>query len=333
MAMAPWHVWAADPRPTTTYDGSMQDGSPSIPSPDVTLRQLECFVAVAETGTITGAAARIHSSGSAVSEAVTSLERAIGVPLMIRRRSQGVTLTSTGQSIVALAREVLSRSTELEALARGQDAAAAPVRIGAATTLGPTLLARLISKFSQTHPDAEISYVVEGQDRLAARLAEGDLDAALVFDLDFPIEFERVRLLRARTVAVLPAGHRLATRHAVQLHELEDEPFILHDVAPTRQHVLDTLRDAGVEPRHVHATANYDLCRSLVGEGLGWSMLLGRRYSPATWGGREVVNVPLLPAPAPIDVVVASRRETHPPRVRDLIDAARETGREVMGTG
>ena len=308
----------------------MLDDAPRIPSPDVTLRQLECFVAVAETGTITAAASRIHSSGSAVSDAVTSLERAIGVPLMVRRRSQGVTLTSTGQSIVALAREVLARATELESTARGDDRHSAPVRIGAFHTLAPTLLPPLIRRFDAEHPDAEIAYVLDDQQGLAERLASGELDVALVYDLDFPLDFERVPLLRSSAVAVLPAGHRLAARASVRLEELAGEPFVLHDVAPSRHYVLQILRDADVHPVRIHATTNYDLCRSLVGEGLGWSLLMGRRFTPVTWAGTEIVEVPIQPPPPPLAVVVAARQEAHAPRVQDLIEAARATSRELM---
>lgn len=332
MESTDWCAWhAALPVEGGAYDRDMLDDAPPIPSPDVTLRQLECFVAVAEAGTITGAAARIHSSGSAVSDAVTSLERSIGVPLMIRRRSQGVTLTTTGESIVALAREVLSRSTELESLARGDDQHTAPVRIGAFPTLAPTLLPRIIASFTAKHPDAEIAYVLDDQAGLAERLAGGELDVALVYDLDFPLEFERTRLLRSRTVAVLHPTHPLAKRESVRLSELSGEPFILHDTAPSRQHAIEILNVADVHPAKVHSTGNYDLCRSLVGEGLGWSLLMGRRFSPVTWGGTEVVEVPVEPPPPLVSVIVAARSEQHPPRVHDLIMAARNTGRDLMG--
>lgn len=311
----------------------MSDGThlPLIPSPDVTLRQLECFVAVAEDSTITGAAARIHSSGSAVSDAVTALERALGVPLMVRRRSQGITLTSTGRSLVPLAREVLASAHELELVARGDEGRVAPVRIGSFHTIAPTIVPPLISKFMKRHPEAEISYVVGEQELLAQQLKNGDLDIAIVYELDFPLEFERVRLVRSRPVVLLPENHPLATRSSVRLLELATEPFVLNDIAPSRQYALDILNDAGVQPPHVHASANYDLCRSLVGEGIGWTILMDRRFSPATWSGKRIVEIPIEPAPQPLGIVAASRAEAHPPRVADLIQVAREASQELMG--
>lgn len=308
------------------------DDATPLPSPDVTLRQLECFIAVAETGTITGAAAKIHSSGSAVSDAVTSLERVVGVPLTIRRRSQGVTLTSTGRTIVPLAREVLSRAFELELLARGDEQVVAPVRVGAFHTIAPTLLPPLIERFSAKHPEAEITYALDSQESLADRLGSGELDIALVYELDFPLEFERIRLVRSRAVVVLPEEHRLADRAAIELRELADEPLILHDVVPSRQHVIDLLNESAVEPPRIHAITNYDLCRSLVGQGLGWSILMGRKFAPKTWAGHSVVEIPIEPAPQPLSVIVAARKELHPPRVTDLIETACHVSREIMGS-
>lgn len=313
-----------------TYHGAMSRDIPSIPSPDVTLRQLECFVAVADAGTVTGAASRIHSSGSAVSDAISALERAIGVPLMVRRRSQGISLTSTGKSILSLAREVLARSAELEALARGTGTRTAPVRIGAIHSLGPTLLPRLIRHFAAQHPDTDVSYTIGRADQLANQLASGDLDATITYDLDFPLEFVQHELLRSRALVVLPERHRLAGRERVNLTELADEPFVLHDVPPSRQYALDVIHRDGVTPARIHATDNYDLCRSLVGEGLGWSILLGRRFAPETWGGRRVAEVPIHPPVPEITVVLSTRDEALPQRVADLVPAAKRAASELF---
>lgn len=315
----------------SSYYGDMSNEAPLVPSPDITLRQLECFVAVAETGTVTGAAARIHSSGSAVSDAITALERAVGVPLTVRRRAQGVTLTSTGRAIVTMAREVLARTTELESLARGTGNRTAPVRVGAANALGPTLLPRIIRNFTAQHPDSEVNYSVTSPNELARLLAAGEIDAALTYDLDFPLEFEREVLLRSRALAVLPERHPFAGRDSVSVRELADEPFVLHDVAPARQYALDVFHRDGITPVRVHSTDNYDLCRSLVGEGLGWSMLLGRRFAPETWGGRRVAEVPIYPPLPELEIVIATRAETHPPRVLDLLAAAKAAATDLFG--
>src|SRR5690625_5548304 len=80
---------------------------------DVTLRQLQYFVAVAETQSITKAADRSHVSQAAVSLAITDLEKSLGVTLTIRRRAKGVALTAEGRAILTDARVMLDQAKEL----------------------------------------------------------------------------------------------------------------------------------------------------------------------------------------------------------------------------
>ncbi|RZK84403.1 MAG: LysR family transcriptional regulator, partial [Rhodococcus sp. (in: high G+C Gram-positive bacteria)] len=90
-----------------------------MPRPDnvpvYTMRQLAAFVAVAETGTISGAAERMHLSQSALSAAVTDLEKALKAQLCVRRRARGVQLTPTGEAVLSRARALLQQAGELQA--------------------------------------------------------------------------------------------------------------------------------------------------------------------------------------------------------------------------
>lgn len=73
------------------------------------MRQLAAFVAVAETGTISAAAERLHLSPSALSAALTELERALKVQLCVRRRSFGIQLTRTGEAVLVRAGRYFSK--------------------------------------------------------------------------------------------------------------------------------------------------------------------------------------------------------------------------------
>jgi DNA-binding transcriptional LysR family regulator len=70
-------------------------------TPRFTLHHLEVLVAVAETGTVSAAAERLHLSASAVSSAITELENRLGAVLTVRRRAKGVRLTATGSAALA----------------------------------------------------------------------------------------------------------------------------------------------------------------------------------------------------------------------------------------
>lgn len=308
---------------------------PLLPRGDFTLRQLECFVAVAEFGSISRAAQALHASESAVADAVSSLERVMGTPLLNRRRSRGATLTSSGASALPLAKELLGRAGELSLIVRGGDEnrLRGPIRVGAFHTLAPSILPKLISGFAELHPDVELDYTLADQDELAVRLADGDLDVAMVYDIDFPPEFERSILLRTRAYLVVADDHRLARRPHVSLDEVVDEPMVLLDVAPSRQHTLEIMSQLGVTPRIGHRTGNYDLVRALVGRGLGYTLLMGRRFTPETWDGGRVVSIPVVPTTRTIDVVLARRAGVHPRRVDELLAFAGTTIADELDGG
>lgn len=88
---------------------------PADSLPSYTIRQLAAFVAVAETGTISGAAERMHQSQSALAAAVTDLEKALGARLTVRKRARGVQLTPTGEAVLGRARTLLGHTARLQA--------------------------------------------------------------------------------------------------------------------------------------------------------------------------------------------------------------------------
>lgn len=93
------------------------ESSPA-PGPPFTLRQLRYFVSVAEEGSMAGAAERHYISQSAVSLAVSDLERALGVQLFLRRRSRGVELTAAARQVLPRMRSLLGQANDVYADAR-----------------------------------------------------------------------------------------------------------------------------------------------------------------------------------------------------------------------
>lgn len=294
------------------------------PRGDFTFRQLECFVAVAEVGSISSAAARLHASESAVADALTAFERGIGTQLLLRRRSRGVTLTSAGQAALPLVKELLGRASELSHTVSGDGNGRlrGPVRVGVLPTLAPSILPRLIRGFSDLQPDVEIQFALADQDELAVRLGDGDLDLAIAYDIDFSPEFPRADLLRTRADLIVAPEHRLAGLDEADLAEVADEPMVLLDIAPSRQHTLELMSSLGVTPRIRYRTDNFDLCRALVGRGLGYTLLMARRFTSETWDGGHVASVRLREASRSVAVILAWRTEPQPRRVTALVDYA-----------
>jgi DNA-binding transcriptional LysR family regulator len=265
--------------------------------PGYTLRQLAYFVAVAEAGSISGAAAKLHVTPTAVASAMTDLERVLRTQLMVRRKAHGVALTPTGAYLHERAAALLRDADELElAVGSGGADLAGPLVLGCYVTVAPTIVPMLMEWIATHHPKIELTVVTGSQDELPHRLLAGALDLAIVYDIALPEGLESVLLYRAPAYVLLPDGHPLAARESVALDALADEPQILLDLPPAAQHTLLMFDRAGVTPRISHRTSDFELTRSLVARGFGYAILIQRPAVDHTYEGLPVVVREITPA-------------------------------------
>lgn len=296
----------------------------SAPAMRFTLRQLECFVAIAEQGSISGAADVLQSSDSSVADALTSMEKSLGAKLFNRQRSRGATLTSDGLTILPLARRMLVDGAELTA-AVGRDVSTivGPVRIGCVNTLASIILPSLLVEVGQRFPGIQLEYHVSDYGALVDMLGKAELDLIVAFDIDIEPELEAVTLVETEAMLVVAADHRLAGRTEVEIQDIADEPMVLLDIQSSRTHTLELMSARGVKPRIKHRTVDYELCRALVGRGLGYSLLMRRAISRDTWDGSRVVYLPLKPRPRTVQVQLAWSSNATPPRVEAVVECAK----------
>ena len=268
-----------------------------------TLRQLAQFVAVADAGAISAAALKLHLSQGAVNAAVTELEKIFKVQLLVRRKAHGVALTPAGKHLYGRARLLLADAEELELSASsGGLELAGPLVIGCYLTLAPTVLPPLLKGFMREHPRVELASVEGTQTGLLERLFDGGLDLAVVYETELPAGLADVELYRTSAYALLPAGHRLAESPGVSLQELAPEPMVLLDAPPSSHHSISLFERAGVEPNIRYRTTDFEVTRSLVGRGLGYSVLVQHPAVDASYEGLAVVSKPLMPAVKPVSV-------------------------------
>jgi DNA-binding transcriptional LysR family regulator len=275
--------------------------------PSYTLAQLAAFVAVADSGTIAGAAARLHLSPSAVGAALTDLERALQAQLCVRHRAKGVVLTFAGKAVLAKARTLLHEALELEFDVRGEPGQVSGVlHVGCYTTLGPSALPPLLARFGERYPATKVELREDTLDGLRRAVDARELDLAIVYDIDLPRHWNTAPLLQAAPRVHLAAGHPLATgSDPVSLVDLADEPMILLDAPPSREHQLECCRSAGVEPRVGFRTSSFETARALVGRGLGWTLLVQRTPVDVTYEGRPIAVKDVAEAMPVVSMVLA----------------------------
>ena len=114
---------------------------------------------------------------------------------------------------------------------------------------------------------------------------------------------------------LLPARHRLSRRRAVSLHELATEPFVLLDIEPSRTYFTRILESQGLSPRVAFTSPSLELVRGLVGQGLGYSLLVTRPSGDLTYDGEKVVARPIAEEVEPGIIAAATLKQLRPARL------------------
>lgn len=201
----------------------------AISANDLSIRQLQYVVAVADTLGFHRAAERCGVSQPTLSAQVAQLESVLGVALFERDRRR-VLVTRAGEEIVARARKVLLEVEDLIAIAgAARDPLAGTLRIGVIPTIAPYVLPEVSPVLAAKFPRLRLVFREEKTGDVAKGLASGDLDAGLVAWVPELAELSHADLLEEKFVAALPNAHRLAGKKRLVLADLEDEDVLLLD--------------------------------------------------------------------------------------------------------
>lgn len=275
-----------------------------------TLRQLEYFIAIAEAGTMSEAAAHLHVSQPGLSQSLTDLERALGAQLAVRKKAHGVTLTPTGSEVLRDARELLRSAEDLESLASGAEPLTGVLALGCYVTLAPTWLPPLLKEFTDLHPGLTIDFAEDTQDVLQRRLLLGELDLAILYDMEIQPEMARAVIRTMRPHILLPADHRLSAEPEVSLYDLATEPQVLLNAPPSSRNTLALFDRFGITPDVRYRPRTLELTRALVGRGMGYALLVQRPANDRTYEGNRVVIKEIVEPVGESRVIVAWPKAT-----------------------
>jgi DNA-binding transcriptional LysR family regulator len=294
------------------------------------VRRLATLREVIRRGSFSAAGQALALTQPAVSRQISLLERQLGTQLVTRTR-QGVHATDAGRVLVEHTEAVLARLDlaeqevgELAGRRRGR------VRIGvfftAAAHLGPEIRARA----EAAHPDILVEAELADRARSFARLLDGELELAMVFEHAFepspaPPEIRIVPLFDEPMRVILPPGHRLARRRRIHVAELADETWIQsHDGAAARL-VDHVLRTNGLTPQIVRAGRGDEPVDSqgLVAAGMGITVT----HSLGVWMSRSDIAVRRLIDGPVRHVQAALLRDHRAPATLALLEFTREVCR------
>ena len=232
------------------------------------------FRAVAEEGSFTRAAERLHVSQSAISRQVKLLEDELG-GMLLHRGARRVALTHPGELLLKMAsrvsrdiQEVVSQISETHALTRGT------LTLAGGMTVCMYILPRLLKKYRSLHKKVDLRVVSSSAESLLRMLRSHEVDLAL---MTLPIvakDLEVVPVLREEMVVVTAPGHPLQRRRAVEPKDLGRFPMILYEAGSNTRKVQDQLLlEEQVAVEVAMETENVEIIKSMVANGLGITLI------------------------------------------------------------
>jgi len=240
------------------------------------LRHLRYFVAVAEAGSLTVAAARrLHTSQPSLSRQIRDLEDELGAQLLTRR-ARGIELTPAGRAFLDHARLVLS---QVEAAGEAARRIAHPSRprftMGFLTGHELKWMPEALRILHDELPNVDVMISSQYSPLLADGLSKGKIDAAFlrrergVPDLAFRL------LVKEPMMVVLPRDHRLAALKSIGPRDLVSETFVtVDDTAPVLRMVIDNyLKRSGINIKPTHEVDNLAMAMSLIASTGGVGLL------------------------------------------------------------
>jgi LysR family cyn operon transcriptional activator len=204
------------------------------------LRLLRTFKAVAQAGSFTQAAARIHLTQAAVSVHIRQLEEEVGAPLFLRVNKK-LYLTEAGRALLGHAETIIRAHDEAKAdLAAIGGPSRGRLHIGVASTaITVHPLPEILSEINRRFALLDLSVAGGTSEWIIDQLLGGNLDAGLV---SLPVEASDVlteTLRSERLVAVMSPLHKLARSRMISTEELSSEPLILGEKGGNTRRLID----------------------------------------------------------------------------------------------
>lgn len=296
-----------------------------------TLRQLQYFIAVAEQGTVSGAAQAMSISQSSITEAIKELENDLGV-LLFDRHPRGLTITHNGHQFLRHATNILaSVSDARRSLEVKEDAMTGTLNLGVTSLVAGYVLSDLLRRYRRACPAVEVTAMEDNGSYLEHLLVGGELDIAVM-----TISNLRDRMaLQAEIIETspyrlwLPMGHPLGEADIISAKDIAGEPLIMLTVDEIEENTGKLLSALGAKPHVAFRTRSVEAVRSLVATGAGVALLPDLVYRPWSLEGDRIESRDVSGALPVVQVGLVWRRGSSLPAAAKEFLRIAETARAV----
>ena len=238
------------------------------------IHQLRYFVAVADEGSFSRAAAKVRVAQPSLSQQIRKLEAEVGQPLF-DRLPRSVVITEAGRCLLEYARQILaSLGDARRCVDELKGKIAGDVAVGAIPTIAPYVLPELVVTFQKHYPDVTLHIVEDVTAGIARRIEAGELDVALASTCQKSPTLQIERLGNEPLLALVPEEHPLVKQTVITFDDLKSQRFLLlHEMHCLSQQVHHLLESRRLHPEIALAGSQLSTIANMVAAAIGVSIV------------------------------------------------------------
>jgi LysR family hydrogen peroxide-inducible transcriptional activator len=238
------------------------------------IHQLRYFVAVADEGSFSRAAARVRVAQPSLSQQIRKLEAEVGQPLF-DRLPRSVVLTEAGRCLIDYARQILASIGDARrCVGELKDEVAGKLAVGAIPTIAPYVLPELVVTFQKHYPQVTLEIVEDVTEGVTRRIEGGELDVAIASTCRPSPTLRRESVGSEPLLALVPDEHPLAKKDLIEFDDLKSQRFLLlHEMHCLSQQVNHLLEARRLRPEIALAGSQLSTIANMVAAAIGISIV------------------------------------------------------------
>jgi len=239
---------------------------------NITLRQLEVFIAVARCGSVSQAANQLYLSQPAASMAVAELEKLLG-DRFFDRRGRKLHLNEKGRALLPLSVDIVNRVDEIERkFSQKSNEQAGVFKLGSSTTIGSYVLPQLLNLFIKEFPEIEVSLDVHNTEDIIKKILDFDLDMGIIEGTCHNASIDVIPWRKDRLAIFCAPSHPLAKKKEITPDDLKSAKWILREAGSGSRAIFENAMTGIVDNLDVILElGNTEAVKNAVESGIGIS--------------------------------------------------------------
>ncbi|MGG2066028.1 LysR family transcriptional regulator [Bacillus sp. S14(2024)] len=238
----------------------------------MTIARYEVFQKVVELGNFTRAAEQLNMTQSAVSHAISSLEKEFGYPLLHRNKQAKISKTSFADRILPHIRQILNSEAIIkQEISLQNNQLEGTLKIGAFTSAAAQILPKMLSQFKKNYSEIKVILFEGTYIEIVEWINNGTVDIGFIIEEDIKKQFQSVPITKDEIVLGLPKDHPLVNEKTIDIKTISNMDFIMPK-GPYQSLVLENLSAHNVRPNIILEVLNCETIVNMVSQNIGISM-------------------------------------------------------------